>query len=230
MTLIDSERFMELGTPLMIAHDQVWERLGQCGTWWTGEQRVAAMAEVRKAFDCGLCDERLEALTPMMVAGEHDSVSNLPASAVDLVHRLTTDPGRLSKEWALLVIESIGEEAYVELSTLVCVQYVVDGFARSLGLPLRELPKAQPGEPDRVRPDGVGDVGAWVSQTIEKSLANVSRAGSLVPETEVLWREIVQAHYSRGQEFADLVWDRALSRPQVELLASTVSSLNQCFY
>tara|TARA_Y100001970_G_scaffold179520_1_gene218490 strand:+ start:43947 stop:44639 length:693 start_codon:yes stop_codon:yes gene_type:complete len=230
MTLTEPETYIELGAPLTDAHDSVWQRLGQCGTWWTGEQRVAAMAEVRQALRCALCNERLEALSPMMVAGEHDSVSELAPEAVDLIHRLTTDPGRLSKEWALLVIESIGEEAYVELSTLVCVQYVVDSFARSLGLPLRELPEPQFGEPDKVRPEGVGDVGAWVSQTIEKSLANVSRAGSLVPETEALWREIVQAHYSRGPQFAELVWDRALSRPQVELLASTVSALNECFY
>jgi len=73
-------------------------------------------------------------------------------------------------------------------------------------------------------------VGAWVSQTTNKELANVSRAASLVPETESLWREIVQAHYSRGPEFANLLWDRDLSRPQVELLASTVSALNECFY
>ena len=89
-----------------------------------------------------------------MITGEHDSVSDLPREAVDLIHRLATDPGRLSKEWALLVIESIGEEPYVELATLVCVQYVIDSFARSLGLPLRELPEPQPGEPDRCGPKG----------------------------------------------------------------------------
>ena len=230
MTLTEPETYIELGAPLTDTHDSVWQRLGQCGTWWSGKERVAAMAEVRQAFCCALCIERLEALSPMMITGEHDSVSDLPREAVDLIHRLATDPGRLSKEWALLVIESIGEEPYVELATLVCVQYVIDSFARSLGLPLRELPEPQPGEPDRVRPEGVGDVGAWVSQTVEKSLANVSRAASVVPSTEDLWRELVQAHYSRGPQFADLVWDRALSRPQVELLASTVSALNECFY
>ena len=158
MTLTEPETYIELGAPLTDTHDSVWQRLGQCGTWWSGKERVAAMAEVRQAFCCALCIERLEALSPMMIRGEHDSVSDLPREAVDLIHRLATDPGRLSKEWALLVIESIGEEPYVELATLVCVQYVIDSFARSLGLPLRELPEPQPGEPDRVRPEGVGDV------------------------------------------------------------------------
>ncbi len=165
-----------------------------------------------------------------MVAGKHDSISNMPELAVDLIHRLTTDPGRLSKDWASQVIESITEEAYVELATVICVQYVIDSYSRCLGAPLRELPVAGEGEPSRIRPQGVGDVGAWVSQSLDKSLANVSRAASLVPDTENLWRELVQIHYSRGPEFADLIWDRALTRPQVELLASTVSALNECFY
>lgn len=230
MTLTESENYLKLGAQLTDTHESIWQRLGACGTWWTGADRVAAMAEVRSALQCNLCDKRSEALSPMMVIGEHDSISNLSPEAIDLVHRLTTDPGRLSKEWALGIIESIGEEAYVELATLVCVQYVIDSFARSLDLPLRELPAPGTGQPSRVRPEGVGDVGAWVSQTVDKTLANVSRAGSLVPETESLWREVVQAHYSRGPQFAELVWDRELSRPQVELLASTVSALNECFY
>jgi len=215
---------------LQTGHAQIWGRLGQCGTWWSGSDRVDAIAEGRQALCCDLCRVRSEALSPMMVLGQHDAVSNLPDSAVDLIHRLTTDPGRLSKDWASQIINVITEEAYVELVTVICIQYVIDSFNRCLGLPLRELPLAGGGTPNRIRPEGVGDVGAWVSQGLDKSLANVSRAASLVPETETLWRELVQMHYSRGPEFADLVWNRALSRPQVELLASTVSSLNECFY
>ena len=230
MTLTSAKAALELDEALAATHEQLWQELGDCGTWWTGAQRVQAMSEARQALECNLCRERSEALTPMMVSGEHDSVSNLSAEAVDLVHRLSTDPGRLSKEWASKVIDSITEEAYVELATVVCIQYVIDSFNRCLDLPLRDLPDARAGVPSRVRPDGVGDVGAWVSQSVDKSLANVSRAASLVPATEILWREVVQSHYSRGPQVADLVWERGLSRPQVELLASTVSALNECFY
>ncbi len=230
MTLTNAEAALELDESLAATHEQVWQRLGNCGTWWTGRERVAAISEARQALICSLCSERSEALSPVMVSGEHDSISNLPPAAIDFVHRLTTDPGRLSEKWASQVIESITEEAYVELATVISTEYVIDSFARCLGLPLRDLPKAGDGMPNRIRPDGVGDVGAWVSQTIDKSLANVSRAASLVPDTEILWREIVQSHYSRGPQFADLVWDRGLTRPQVELVASTVSALNECFY
>ena len=230
MTLPDAAAASDLNEAITAGHAQLWHALGACGTWWSGADRVAAIAEARQALRCELCRARLEALSPMMVAGKHDSISNMPELAVDLIHRLTTDPGRLSKDWASQVIESITEEAYVELATVICVQYVIDSYSRCLGAPLRELPVAGEGEPSRIRPQGVGDVGAWVSQSLDKSLANVSRAASLVPDTENLWRELVQIHYSRGPEFADLIWDRALTRPQVELLASTVSALNECFY
>ena len=230
MSLTDAAAASDLNEAITAGHDQLWQALGACGTWLSGADRVAAIAEARQALRCELCRARLEALSPMMVAGKHDSISNMPELAVDLIHRLTTDPGRLSKDWASQVIESITEEAYVELATVICVQYVIDSYSRCLGAPLRELPVAGEGEPSRIRPQGVGDVGAWVSQSLDKSLANVSRAASLVPDTENLWRELVQIHYSRGPEFADLIWDRALTRPQVELLASTVSALNECFY
>ena len=228
LTNYDSE--LDIDPMFSSTHTDVWRRLGDCGTWWTGAQRVAAMSEVRAAFNCQLCDRRSEALSPSMVQGNHEAASDLPQEAVDLVHRLTSDPGRLTQDWADTVIAALGEERYVELVIIVCTQYVIESFASSLGLPLPELPQPGDGIPAQVRPPNVGDVGAWVSQTVDKTLANVSRAASLVPDTEALWRDIVQCHYSRGPEFAELVWNRALTRPQVELLASTVSSLNECFY
>ena len=32
------------------------------------------------------------------------------------------------------------------------------------------------------------------------------------------------------KDFGELVWDRPLMRPQVELVAARVSALNECFY
>ena len=230
MALTEYDSELDIDPMFATTHREVWQRLGECGTWWTGTERVAAMSEARAAFECQLCSERSDALSPSMIEGTHDSVSELPGQAVELVHKLTTDPGRLTQEWANATIDALGEERYVELAIIVCTQYVIESFAKCLGLALLELPTPGEGAPSQVRPTDVGDVGAWVSQTLDKALANVSRAGSLVPDTEVLWRDIVQCHYSRGSEFAELVWNRALSRPQTELVASTVSALNECFY
>ena len=86
------------------------------------------------------------------------------------------------------------------------------------------------GAPARERPTGLGDVGAWIPMTERKVLANVSRALSLVPLTNTTWRTLINDSYSRGPQMLALTWERALSRPQVELLAARVSQLNECFY
>jgi hypothetical protein len=124
----------------------------------------------------------------------------------------------------------LGEEGYVELAAIVATRYAIDGFADALGALPRALPTPGAGEPTRVRPGGVGNVGAYVSQSTDKAFANVSRAASLVPDTADIWRAVVTQQYSRGPEMLELVWDRPLERPQVELVAATVSALNECFY
>ena len=79
-------------------------------------------------------------------------------------------------------------------------------------------------------PTDLGDVGAWIPMTEQKVLANVSRALSLVPMTNTTWRTLVNDSYSRGPQMLALTWERALSRPQIELVAARVSQLNECFY
>lgn len=216
-----------------VVHADAWRRLGECGTWWTGAQRVAILAEVRASTSCPLCAERTTAVSPNAVDGEHrtsDRGGDLPADAVEAAHRIAADPGRLTRSWVESMCASLGEEAYVELAAIVATRFAIDGFAEGLGVEPRPLPSAGDGSPDRVRPEGVGDVGAFVSQSTDKTLANVSRAASLVPDTADIWRGVVNQQYSRGPQFMELVWDRALERPQVELVAATVSKLNECFY
>ena len=58
----------------------------------------------------------------------------------------------------------------------------------------------------------------------------MSRALSLVPTTNGQWRHLVDTHYSRGAEFANLRWEFPLSRPQAELVAARATALNECFY
>jgi hypothetical protein len=58
---------------------------------------------------------------------------------------------------------------------------------------------------------------------------NVGRALSLVPRDNQSFFALVGSMYAL-RDFQDLVWDRPLSRPQVELVAARVSALNECFY
>ncbi len=84
-------------------------------------------------------------------------------------------------------------------------------------------------QPDRRRPDGLGDIGAHVPALDPFPAANVARALSLVPDANVLFRTVSVPAYS-APGFADLTWDTPLSRPQVELVASRVAAMNECFY
>jgi hypothetical protein len=83
------------------AHRLIWQRLAAPGTWWTGAERIAIAAEVRAARGCTACSERRLALSPEIVVRPHDGASGgvLPDVAVDCVHRIAMDPGRLSRSW-----------------------------------------------------------------------------------------------------------------------------------
>lgn len=154
----------------------------------------------------------------------------LTTAELDVVQRIAMDPGGLTREWADAAIAETGEERYVELAAICASTRTIDIFDRALGNEPVPIPNPEPGEPSKQRPEGVGDVGAWVSQDAGPTRANVSRTFSLVPTTNNLWRHLVDSHYSRGAEFMQSTWDRALSRPQVELTAARTTALNECFY
>ena len=77
---------------LAAAHRRARDHLAHPGTCWDGAQRVALMAEARHAVDCALCRRRKEALSPAAVSGTHDSLGELSEIAVEVVHRIRTDP------------------------------------------------------------------------------------------------------------------------------------------
>ena len=54
----------------------------------------------------------------------------------------------------------------------------------------------------------------------------IHRVGREIPQAVFV---LVGAMYA-GAEFQTLVWDRPLSRPQIELVASRVSAVSECFY
>ena len=204
--------------------------LGEPGDWLSGEQRVDVWRQVRDAATNDLDQQRRAALSPNAVSGVHPPTDHLSAAAVDVAHRVASDPGRLTRDWADRHIAELGEETYTEIVGVTAIASVIDRFHQATGTPIPAMPVPQTGAPARVRPDDVGDIGAWVSQSSGPTTANVSRTLSLVPRTNDTWRSLVNSHYSRGAEFLDAVWSRALSRPAVELVASRTTGLNECFY
>lgn len=204
--------------------------VGAPGDWLTGPQRVDVWNESRRADSDPLDRARRSAVSPSAISEEHSASAHLPVAAVDVVHRVATDPGRLTGSWADDRIAALGEEVYTELVGLTAIVRCLDTFDAALGHEPPALPPAGDGDPACVRPTDVGDVGAWVAQSVDKTMANVSRTLSLVPVTNRAWRGLVNSHYSRNHEFLELTWSRALTRVQVEAVAARTTSELDCFY
>lgn len=227
------------------AHSRFWKRLASPGAWWTGAERVAIAAEVRHARHCALCQARKEALTPAAVEGQHDHLGMLPAT-VDVIHRIVTDPGRLSRQWFEATIAAgLSAEQYVELLGTLVALVSIDSFCRGIGVPLHPLPEPQPGAPAYYRPPGaVQEEAAWVPMIpVERAtgaeadlyggraVGNVIRAMSLVPDEVRTLCDLSVAHYLPMEQVRDpSAAGGTLNRMQMELIAGRVSALRQCFY
>lgn len=227
------------------AHRSLLEHLRSPGTWWTGQERLAMAAETRQAIVCALCRARKAAPLPNAVRGEHDGTGQLPRDVVDVIHRVRSDPARLSRPWFEDIIASgLGLAEYVELIAVVTMVTGIDYFARALGVSPAALPSPLPGEPSRHLPAAARPGEAWVPMiAVDEAsgpeadvyggapfVPNIVRALSLVPDEVRALRKWSGAHYLPIEQIVDPTVRRALDRMQMELVAARVSALNQCFY
>lgn len=227
------------------SHRRLWETLSQPGHWWSGAERIAIAAEMRRAGDCAFCRDCKAALSYAAVSGEHETDGTLPAASVEAVHRVVTDSGRLSKDWCHGVLESgLQDTAYAELIGIVTSVLSLDDVHRGVGLPLEPLPNPIPGEPEQRRPSGARALGAWIDLVPAEALdsedadiyqgmpdpPNIVRAMSLAPNEVRIMLDIHEAHYLSLEQMMSGTFDRVLSRPQMEIIAGRVSVLNECFY
>jgi hypothetical protein len=221
------------GTPFAVpahitdSHDEAWQQLARCGTWWTAAQRLAIASRARHRF--------ASRATPPWLRDEPPSDGTLSAETAAIVHTVTLDAGSIDRAWASAAIADIGDGHYVELIAIVATVVMVDVFAEAVGVDPTPLPEpvagdaTEPSTPSRERPGGLGDIGAHVAVLDPFPHANVARALNLVPAANTLFRTVSVPAYS-APGFADLTWDTPLSRPQVELVASRVAAMNECFY
>ena len=231
---------------LAAAHARAWERIAWPGTWWDGAARVAIAAETRKAPSCALCRRRKEALSPLTIEGNHDSLGQLPDLAVEVAHRVRTDPGRLGEPWYREVIaRGLTAAQYVEIVSVVAHVVAIDTMARGLGLEALRLPDPKPGSPSHYRPEVAKLSGAWVpwvepadAGEVEAGIypsdrppANIMKAMSLVPTEVRSFFDLVAHQYLPGDVMREFSREyRAISHAQIELLAARVSALNRCLY
>ncbi|MBH99451.1 MAG: hypothetical protein CL467_02485 [Acidimicrobiaceae bacterium] len=228
---------------LLEAIDRAWIRLGRPGTWLTGEERVGIADEARaaKMRDLGFWKEA--AHPPISVADSWlEKLGGLADLVVGLVHRIATEASRLTEEdYRSALDRGLTDGQYVEIVGTVATIAGIDSFHRALGLSLRELPNPIAGEPSRRRPTGAQSGGAWVPMVERSDLdpedaglytkdrdGYVIRALSLVPDEVRSLIDQSQNFYVR--DLSNLAEGRSLSRPQIEMIASRVSALNECFY
>jgi len=231
-------------------HARVWNHIASPGTWLTGAHRVAIAAETRNAPGCALCRARKGALSPYAVDGEHDGLGELPDRLVETVHRIATDPGRITRTWVEGILEGgMSEEEYVETVGVIAHSLAVDTFTDALGLPRNPLPEPMEGEPTRQRPAGAARDIAWLPtvapENADASLRaiyprnlgdapnapHVRRAMSLVPAEALSFFAINDVQYlPPAAMWTPGVNPRTIAKSQVELVAARVSSLNGCFY
>ena len=230
---------------ILAAHARAWAWIAAPGNWLTGAERIAIAAETRHALDCRLCSARKQALSPEAVAGEHDGPGVLEPPMVEIVHRIVTDPARLTRRWfEARQAEGVEVTRYVETVGVTAVTVSLDTFARSMGLPPRRLPEPEPGEPSGYRPASARMEEAWVPLIVpgEESGAEadlyagtrgayILMALTLVPEAKRAFFDLVETQYlpSRWMQAFD-VEHRAISHAQIEFLAARISALNQCVY
>ena len=250
-------RGREIPYRFAVAHRRGWRRIAEPGDWWSGAQRVAIAAETRAAAECPFCRERAAALSAASVQGEHLRPAGiapdlLPEAAVDAIHAVIADSARLSREWYEQVVSADGmdDARYVDMLGVVIHAFSSDEFHRALGLPLEPLPQPEPGQPRRHRSSKAEHLSGWTpivqpwmcdpeDRGIYPGMdwaANVISALSLVPENVRWLAELSAAHYLPHHRVGSAMgvgvdgWNRAISRPQIELIAARVSALNECFY
>jgi hypothetical protein len=226
------------------AHRRAWDRLARAGTWLDGPARIKVAAEARHAPSCRLCARRKAALSPYAEDGEHDALGELPAAWIEAIHRIVSDPGRLTHSWYRRVLASgIADTEYVEIVSVIAHVTAIDTFARGLGVASRPLPAPLPGAPSRYRPAEARQHEAWApniawdehgpneADYFAGPPANIRRALTLVPDEARSFFDLVSHQYLPGPAMRDFGREyRAITHAQIELLAGRISAINQCTY
>ena len=214
------------------AYRLAWDHVAGRGTWWTGAQRVELAGTILTAL---FEPDPLPPWVGFSTEGRLPTPSEAPAAAHDFVYRLARHAGTISEDVARSVIDELDPLPFIELCALTSTVAAVAHFHRNVGLPLPPLPEPDAGEPTRITPADVVDAELnWVPVVAPADeTAAVRQAYTAVPaEQDNTWR-LGSAQYIPPDEMVHPDWSRgpaSLTRPQIELVASRVAQLRECFY
>ena len=189
---------------------QSWANLVGPGAVWTGPERLAIVAEARRARN------------------QEAPGSALSGAATEAARLLAADPAAARRGWVEgIVAAGLGYEGYVELLGVVSRLVAVDTLSEALGLGVEPLPESVSGEPSgevsaQARP-GKG----WVPMVGGTS---ITQALSLIPSENAELERFHGPMYLTFDQMSDPTFTRGLTRPQMELVASRTSAINECFF
>lgn len=223
---------MKVRDDLAEAHRLAWEHLARPGSWWTGPQRVELATTVKLSIDDA------DPLPPWVAVTSSDRLPDervAPDLAHDAAYRIGRHAGTITPEVYRRFADGIGELAYVELCAIASSTAAVVHFCRNIGVDVPPFPAPVAGDPTGDRPDVLAEAELnWVPVAAPADqTAAVIQAYSAVPaEWENTWR-LGAAQYIPHEEMIDPAWQRSadsLSRPQIELVASRIAQIRECFY
>ncbi len=182
------------------------------GSYFTGSERMAIAAHVRAAR--GLASE-----TPALAPTIATNAARIATEAISV------RPEHIAA-W-----EADGYDvlAYVELVAVVALITSIDSYRVGLGVELDALPAPRPGEPLPTIGEGAVKSNAWVPTV---GIALAPTALSALPK-EKGYKDAISKIWYLTDEFVHKYGvepGRELTRPQMELVASRTSWLNECFF
>ena len=230
------------------ALEDTLEDLSRAGAWLDSEARVA-IAEVTRS---ALADPEPLAPweAPSRVPGKLEKLTrrSLLPLAADTAYRIARYPSTLTGHWytqATSQDDRFTDAHYIELVTVVVRVAAADQFCHASGIEPFAFPEPGDGEPTRHRPALARIDRHWVPTLSPKDASeeypwlypgkgapNVLRALSLVPEAYAELRDFQSSGYV-AREFLlnpGANEDRPLNRAQIELVATSTSAQNECFY
>lgn len=216
---------------LLEAQARAWASLGGPGSQWSaGQRRELAVTALRALLD----DDPPPPWTRASSIPGRLVVEEAPAAAHDAVHRVARHAGTLTRSWYDEQAARVGALAYVELVAIVCIVAAVESFRWSAGLEPWALPEARPGAATgRVAPDLVlSPRTSWVPVAAPGDVrAAVVQAFSSLPDIDTTIWSLADVQYIPDLEMVDPLWTRGtLTRPQMELVATRVADVRECFY
>ncbi len=221
------------------------------GEWWTGAERLAMIRETKTAWKCHLCARKKVALSPKSIADPHLDAPPLSSVVVEAIHRIVTDPSRVSEQWVgELKQNGLSYPQIVELIGVGVTGVTMNYLFWGLGAEPPALPDTRSGNPTRGESQDSEFHTAWVPTVIpEKAkgrlkafyeaaagpaggVAHIMQALSLAPETLLAFYDLASVIYLPPTKVSNpgAETGRAITRPQIELLAATVSAANACHY